>query len=353
MRGADHRQKAVFSYVMLEDRVPADHPLRPMRKMVDRALQGLSRRFSELYSSTGRPSIPPEQLLRALVIQVLYSVRSERMLMEQLDYNLLFRWFVGLEMDDPVWDATVFSKNRDRVLGGKVAEAFFAQVVTQAREAGLMSEEHFTVDGTLIEAWASHKSFQKKDGDDDSGDGEDFHGEKRTNETHESKTDPEARLYRKGSGKESKLAYMGHVLMENRNGLVADARVTLATGKAEREAGLEMVGELPGGHWATVGADKGYAVRDFVEGLRELGVTPHIAMRADGHGGLDERTTRHAGYEVSQVKRKLVETIFGWLKTVGLMRKTRHRGRERVGWMFTFAAAIFDLVRMRTLLAPT
>ncbi len=353
MRGEDRGQKSVFSYVMLEDRVPAGHPLRPMRKMVDRALQGLSRQFSELYSSTGRPSIPPEQLLRALVIQVLYSVRSERMLMEQLDYNLLFRWFVGLEMDDPVWDATVFSKNRDRLLQGDVAEKFFAQVVHQAREAGLMSEEHFTVDGTLIEAWASHKSFQKKDGDGGLGGGDDYHGEKRTNETHESKTDPEARLFRKGRGKESKLSYMGHVLMENRNGLVAEARVTLATGKAEWEAGLEMVGELRGSHRATLGADKGYAARDFVEGLRELGVTPHIAMRADGRGGLDGRTKRHAGYEVSQVKRKLVETIFGWLKTVGLMRKTRHRGRKRVAWMFTFAAATFNLVRMRTLLTPT
>jgi IS5 family transposase len=275
--------------------------------------------------------------------------------MEELDYNLLFRWFVGLGMDEEVWDASTFSKNRDRLLEGDVAEAFFEAVVEQAREAGLLSDEHFTVDGTLIEAWAGHKSFQKKGkGPGGGGSGEDFHGERRRNATHESRTDPEARLYRKGRGKEAKLGYLGHVLMENRNGLAVGTRVTEADGKREREAAVSMVLGIPGGKRATLGADKGYDVLEFIEDLRDLDVTPHIAVKKENRkGGVDWRTTRHRGYEVSQRKRKLVEQIFGWMKTVGVLRETRHRGRDRVGWMSTFTAAAYNLVRMRNLLAPT
>lgn len=355
MRGDERRQESMFSYVSAEVRVPEDHPLRPIRRMVDRALEELSPAFEGMYSRVGRPSVPPEQLLRALLLQALYTVRSERLLMEELDYNLLFRWFVGLGMDEEVWDASTFSKNRDRLLEGDVAEAFFEAVVEQAREAGLLSDEHFTVDGTLIEAWAGHKSFQKKGkGPGGGGSGEDFHGERRRNATHESRTDPEARLYRKGRGKEAKLGYLGHVLMENRNGLAVRTRVTEADGKREREAAVSMVLDLPEGKRATLGADKGYDVLEFIEDLRDLEVTPHIAVKKENRkGGVDWRTTRHPGYEVSQRKRKLVEQIFAWMKTVGVLRKTRHRGRDRVGWMFTFTAAAYNLVRMRNLLAPT
>ena len=354
MRGADQQQGAMFSYVSLEKRVPADHPLRPMRQMVDEALKSLSPRFSRLYSDTGRPSIPPEQLLRALVLQILYTVRSERMLMEQLDYNLLFRWFVGLGMDDEVWDATTFTKNRERLLAGDIAQAFFDRVLKQAREKRLLSSEHFTVDGTMIEAWASHKSYRPKDGRDDDEGGENFHGQKRSRDTHESTTDPEALLFRKGRGKEAKLAYMGHVLMENRNGIVVAAEVTQATGKAEREAALRMVKKAGLKPASTVGADKGYDQSDFVEGLRRRGVTPHVAQH-DTHrrSKIDERTTRHEGYWLSQVRRKVVEQIFGWGKTVGGMRKTRHRGRARVGWAFLFTNAVYNLVRMRRLIYAT
>jgi IS5 family transposase len=272
--------------------------------------------------------------------------------MEELDYNLLYRWFVGLNVDDRVWSATTFSKNRDRLLDGDIAQHFFAEVVAQARQRGLLSDEHFTVDGTLIEAWASHKSFRPKDGEE--GGGENFHGTRRKNETHESTTDPEARLFRKGRGKEAKLSYMGHVLMENRHGLVVDARLTLATGRAEREAAVEMLGELRGEHRVTLGADKGYDTREFVDQLRSMRVTPHVAQNDTGRrSAIDDRTTRHAGYGISQRKRKGVEPIFGWLKSVAGLRKTRHRGSRRVGWMFLFTAAAFNLVRMRNLQGAT
>ena len=358
MRGDDLQQDAMFSYVSPERRVPTDHPLRPIRRMVDQVLKGLSGHFDTLYSSTGRPSIAPEKLLRTLLLQVLYTVRSERLLLEQLDYNLLFRWFVGLNMDDPVWDATVFSKNRERLLKGAVAQAFFEQVLKLARQQDLLSDEHFTVDGTLIEAWAGQKSFQKKEGsgtpppDDPGNPTVDFHGEKRGNQTHQSKTDPEARLYKKGPGKEAKLSYQGQVLMENRNGLVTATRLTPATGTAEREAAVDMAQQIGGreGHRATVGADKAYDTQDFVQQLRDLNITPHVAQNSQNRSSaIDGRTTRHAGYALSQRKRKRVEEIFGWIKTVGLMRKTRHRGLARVGWMFTFTAAAYNLVRIRNL----
>jgi transposase len=354
MRGEDTQQSTMFSYLSPETRVPAGHPLRPIRTLVDRVLLRLSARFEQMYAATGRPSIAPEKLLRALLLQILYSVRSERMLMEQLAYNLLFRWFVGLNMDEEVWVATVFSKNRDRLLAGDVAEAFFDEVLAEAKGLDLLSDEHFTVDGTLLEAWAGLKSFQRKDGsgagpsDSDPGNPTmDFHGEKRGNQTHQSTTDPEARLARKGDGKEAKLCYGAHVLMENRNGLVVNTRVTLATGTSEREASLEMVEEIPGEQPVTLGADKGYDTKDHVSQLRERNVTPHVAQKK--HSAIDRRTTRHAGYQVSQQKRKRVEEIFGWLKTVAMLRKTRHKGLRRVGWVFTFAASAYNLVRVRNL----
>jgi transposase len=355
MRGDDRYPDAMFSYIRPEQRVPADHPLRPIRAMVDRALREMSPEFARLYPKTGRPSIPPEQLLRALLLQLLYSVRSERQLMEQLDYNLLFRWFVGLTMDDVVWDPTVFTKNRDRLLRGDIARAFFERVLAQAKGQHLLSAEHFTVDGTLIEAWAGLKSFRPKGAlpappDDPGNPTVNFHGERRSNATHASTTDPEARLARKGNQHEAKLAYQGHVLMENRHGLVVDMCVTQATGTAERETALAFATNLPPG--ATLGADKGYDTRDFVATLRTLGVTPHVAQNTTKRASaIDDRTTRHAGYAVSQRLRKRVEEIFGWLKTVALFRKTRHRGVRRVGWMFAFAAAVYNLVRIRNLLA--
>ena len=349
----------MFSYVSPESRIPADHPLRATREMTNRALERLDRKFRTLYSRTGRPSVPPEQLLRALLIQVLYSIRSERMLMEQLEYNLLFRWFVGLEMDDPVWDVTVFTKNRNRLLEGEIAERFFQAVLEQAREAGLLSDEHFTVDGTLIEAWASHKSFRPKDEDGNGSGGarpseRDFHGERRKNDTHASTTDPEARLFRKGSGKEAKLCFMGHVITENRNGLVVAAETSLATGPAERETSLKMMKRVKRARRSTLGGDKGYDTQDHVKQLRKLGVTPHVAQN-DRHrrSAIDDRATSHAGYEVSQRKRKRVEQVFGWGKVVGPTRKAKHRGAIRVGWMFTFTQAAYNLVRMRPLLCPT
>ena len=353
MRGDDRREGAMFSYVSPEARVPKDHPLRPLRQMVDTVLSELSREFDALYSSVGRPSIPPEKLLRALLLQALYSVRSERLLMEQLDYNLLFRWFVGMNTDDPIWDVTVFRKNRERLLEGNIHLRFFHKVVEQARAQGLLSDEHFTVDGTLIEAWAGHKSFKPKGTDTPSGGSRnantDFRGEKRTNDTHASTTDPDSRLYRKSYGVASKLSYAGHVLMDNRHGLAVAGRLTLATTRSEREAALEMAAdEMPGKGRATLGADKAYDVRGFIESLRALKITPHIAAKVK-YGTIDARTTRHAGYAVSQTKRKMVEQIFGWMKTVGLMRKTRHRGLKRVGWMFIFTLAAHNLVRMRNL----
>jgi len=359
MRGTDQTQSTMFSYVSPEARIPADHPLRSTREMTNRALAQLDRKFRRLYSRTGRPSIAPEQLLRALLLQVLYSIRSERMLMEQLEYNLLFRWFVGLEMDDRVWDVTVFTKNRNRLLEGEIAERFFEAVLDQAREAGLLSDEHFTVDGTLIEAWAGQKSFRPKDEDAGGGGGRsaterDFHGERRKNDTHASTTDPESRLYRKGKGKEAKLCFMGHVVTENRHGLVVAARTTLATGTAERDTSVAMMKKLARGRRSTLGGDKGYDTRAYVRELRKLGVTPHVAQNDQGRSSaIDDRTTTHVGYEISQRKRKAVEQVFGWGKTVGPIRKTKHRGKDRVGWMFTFTQAAYNLVRMRPLLCPT
>jgi transposase len=356
MRGEDAQQAAIFSYLSPEQRVPADHPLRPIRDMADLALKAMSPLFAQLYSHTGRPSIPPEKLLRCLLLQVLYSVRSERLLMEQLDYNLLFRWFVGLNMDDPVWDATVFTKNRERLLEGEVAGEFFEQVLAQARAARLLSDDHFTVDGTLIEAWAGHKSFKRKDGppppppEDKGNPTVDFHGEKRSNATHRSTTDPACRLFKKSKGAPAQLCYLGHVLMENRHGLVVRPAVTRASGTAERDAALELVETIPGSHRITLGGDKNYDVRDFVDSLRGMHVTPHVAQNdTNRRSAIDERTTRHPGYAVSMRKRKRVEEIFGWLKTVALMRKTRYRGLMRVEWMFTFAVAAYNLVRMRKL----
>ena len=362
MRGHDYQQSAAFSYLSPEERVPEDHPLRSIRKMMDEALTKLSPVFNNMYSSTGRPSIAPEKLLRALLLQVLYSVRSERRLMEELRYNLLFRWFVGMDMDEDVWVATVYSKNRERLLEGDVAKALFAAVLEQAREQDLLSDEHFSVDGTLIEAWASQKSFQRKDdsgapshNDDPGNPTVNFHGEKRSNDTHASTTDPDARLARKGSGREAQLAYCGNVMIENRNGLVVDTELVTCSGTAERDAARMMIGSLEGSAPVTVGTDKGYDTKEFVQDLRTMNATPHVAQndRRPGGSAIDGRTTRHQGYKISQIKRKRIEEVFGWLKTVGLMRKTRHRGVFRVGWVFTFAATAYNLVRMRNLLTSS
>ncbi len=354
MRGPDERSDFLFSYVSPEQRVPADHPLRPIRRIVDAALGRLSPRFDAMYTDFGRPSIPPEQLLRALLLQVLHTVRSERLLIEQLEYNLLFRWFVGLGMDDPIWDHSTFSKNRDRLLRGDIAEAFFAEVLDEARTHGLLSDEHFTVDGTLLEAWASHKSFRPKDEDppppdDPKNPAVNFRGERRKNDTHASRTDPDARLYRKGDGQPARLVYMGHVLMENRSGLVVNTDVTPADGYGERHAALTMVEALPGDR-VTLGGDKAYDDAWFVGELRHMTVTPHVAQNTKNRrSAIDARTTARPGYEISQRKRKRVEEIFGWMKTVGLLRKLRHRGGQRVTWIFRFTAAAFNLVRIRNL----
>lgn len=361
MRGEDIRQDELFSYGSLEERIPQDHPLRAIREMADEALRDLSGRFDDLYGEEGRKSIPPERLLRALLLQVLYTVRSERMLMEQLAYNLLFRWFVGLSASEGVWHPTVFSKNRDRLLEGAVSEEFFNLVVEQARRKKLLSDEHFTVDGTLIEAWAGQKSFQSKQGKDGgspppeakgSNPEVNFRGQERRNDTHESTTDSEAKLYRKSGGGEAKLSYLGHLLTENRNGLGVDVRLTEANGTAEREAALDMLSYRSHTKRATLGADRGYDVASFVEQVRELCVTPHVAQnQTNRRRALDGRTTRHAGYAASQKKRKRVEEVFGWLKTIGLQHKTRFRGVLRTSWLFTLAAAAYNLVRMRNLQA--
>jgi transposase len=355
MRGNDTKPAAMFSYVSAEERVPHDHPLRAVRAFVDEILRDMTREFDALYASHGRPSIPPERLLRAQLLQLFYSIRSERLLMEQLDYNILFRWFVGLEMDEPIWVPTVFSKNRDRLLEHAVAHSFFQRVV--ARAADLMSDEHFTVDGTLLEAWASQKSFQRKDGDTD-GDGSQFRGQTRKNETHVSTTDPDARLYRKSNNTEARLAYLGHLLMENRHGLIVDAQATVADGFAEREAASTMLQS----HWRhtpdrrrTVGADKGYDAADFVNQVRQVGMTPHVAQNDTRRGGsaIDARTTRHSGYAKSQQARPRIERAFGWLKTIAGVRKVKLRGLANVDALFVFASAAFNIKRIVTLRAST
>ena len=356
MRGGDAKTEALFSYVSCEARVPWDHPLRPIRKIVNQALEALSPEFEKRYARFGRPSIAPEKLLRALLLQAFYSVRSERQLMEQLGYNLLFRWFVGLSLDAMVWDVTVFTKNRERLIAGEIAAKFMAAVLNQERIKALLSDDHFSVDGTLIEAWASMKSFRPKDGSGEppapGRNGErDFHGEKRSNETHASTTDPDARLYRKGPGQPAKLAYMGHVLMENRHALVVDTRLSLATGTAEREAGLEMVAARPGNHRITLGADKAYDVAGFIADLRQYNVTPHVAQNTTNRrSAIDGRTTRHTGYVISGRVRKRIEEVFGWTKAAAGFRKTRHRSLSRVGWMFTLTTTAYNLVRLPKLL---
>ena len=341
----------MFSYVSAEQRVPQDHPLRAIRGLVDEVLHDMSREFTRMYSVVGRPSIPPERLLRAQLLQIFYSIRSERLLMEQLDYNLLFRWFVGMEMDEPIWNPTVFTKNRDRLLNQDVARSFFRRVVDRA--TGLMSDEHFTVDGTLIEAWASQKSFQRKDGSDD--DGRNFHGQSRKNDTHASKTDPDARLYRRSHHGEARLAYLGHLLIENRHGLIADAMATHADGDGERAAAVTMVErQWRRAKWRrrTLGADKGYDTFGFVEQIRALGTTPHVTQNITRRGGsgIDRRTTRHIGYAMSQHARPRIEPAFGWLKTIAWLRKVKLRGLPNVNWLFMFASAAFNLLRLPKLL---
>ena len=353
MRGDDRQPDAMFSYISAEQRVPSDHPLRAVRRLVDDVLREMSREFDGLYATVGRPSVPPERLLRAQLLQIFYSIRSERLLMEQLDYNLLFRWFVGLELDEPIWAPTVFTKNRDRLLNQEIARSFFRRVVDRA--TGLMSDEHFTVDGTLIEAWASQKSFQRKDGPPD-GDGRNFHGEPRRNDTHASTTDPEAKLYKRTQYGEARLAYLGHLLVENRHGLIVDAVATPADGYAERAAARQMLAALQrrrGRRRRTVGADKGYDTRDFVADVRALGMTPHVAQHVTRRGGsaIDARTARHASYAQSQHARPRIEPAFGWLKTIAWIRKVKLRGLAKVDRLFVFACAAFNLRRLPALLA--
>src|ERR1700687_6208773 len=351
MRGDDNLQEGIFSYISPEKRVPADHPLRPIRKMVDEILKEMSPQFAKLYSNVGRPSIAPERLLRSLLLQIFYSVRSERMLIEQLQYNLLFRWFVGMEMDEEVWNHAVFSKNRERLLNEKIAEAFFQRVLGLAQP--YLSDEHFTVDGTLIEAWASQKSFRRKDGQGNqpgASDEVDFHGEKRSNETHQSTTDPDARLYRKSKGREAKMSYLGHALMENRHGLLVDTMVTLADGTAERDAALLLASQISGVEQVTLGGDKNYDTQELVRDLREIKVTPHVAQNnPNRRSAIDGRTTQHAGYGISQKTRKRIEESFGWMKTIGMLKKVKLRGLEKVSWLFTFVAAVYNLYRLQRL----
>jgi transposase len=357
MRGKDRQRGHLGGYVNPEARVPQDHPLRQIRPLVDAALTRLSPRFDELYSPIGRPSIPPEYLLRASLLQAFFTLRSERQLMEQLSYNLLFRWFVGLPVEAEVWDVTVFTKNRDRLLEGDVAHEFLRAVLADPQVRPLLSDEHFSVDGTLIEAWASMKSFRRKDGSDEPpGPGRnsrrDFRGEKLSNETHASTTDPNARLYKKAAGAAAKLCHMGHAVMENRSCLVVETKVTPASGTAEAEAATAMIGALPGQHRITVGADKLFDTSGFVADMRALNVTPHVAQNDNGRASaIDARTTRHPGYRVSLILRKRLEEAFGWIKTIGGQAKTHFRGTPRVDWMFTLAAAAYDLIRLPKLLA--
>ena len=359
MRGEDERSGSLSSYVDLEARVGKDHPLRTIRGVVNEALASLSSEFSGLYALMGRPSIPPEKLVRAMLLPMFYTIRSERQLMERLEFDLLFRWFFGMGVDDRAWDHSTFSKNRERLLEGDIAAKLLSAVMAQPRVKRLLSSDHFSVDGTLIEAWASMKSFRPRDGSDDpppSGGGgnreADFHGQKRSNETHASTTDPAARLYRKGPGKQAKLCLMGHALMENRNGLVVDACLTEANGHAERIAALHMIEPRADRSTpVTLGADKAYATEDFVNELRSMNATPHVAQNTNGRSSaIDGRSTRHAGYGVSQRIRKRIEEAFGWIKKVGGQERTKFRGRGRVGWAFTFAAAAYNLARLPKLL---
>lgn len=357
MRGTDEMQEALFTTVHLESFVPQDHPLRGIRALMNEALQALNGLFGELYAECGRESIAPERLLRAQLLQVLYSIRSERQLCEQLQYNLLFRWFVGLPIDETAWDHSTFSKNRDRLLEQAVVPELFAEVVASARRHRLLSEEHFSVDGTLIQAWASHKSFRPKDGPPPTGSGHphnkevDFHGESRTNDTHASVTDPDARLLRKSKGTGAILCYQGHTVMENRHGLIVAAKVSHASGpKAEWDSALELLGTLPGARRKTVGADKGYDTAGFVQGCRDARITAHIASKIKG-SAVDARTTRHAGYTVSQLKRKRIEEPFGWVKLIGPIRQVKQRGVPKVNALFQFAMLGWNLVRMRNILA--
>ena len=359
MRGLDERSGSLFSYVDLEARVRADHPLRPIRAIVNTALDRLSAEFDTLYATgAGRPSIPPERLMRALLLQAFYGLRSERQLMERLEFDLLFRWFVGLGIDDVAWDQTSFGKNRDRLLAGDVAARLLAEVLADAKVKRLLSSEHFSVDGTLIEAWASMKSFRPKDGSGEPpapgrNSERDFHGETRSNDTHASTTDPEARLSRKSAGREAKLCFMGHALMENRSGLIVDACLTRADGHAERVAALAMIeprADRPGR--ITLGADKGYDAEDFVNELRSMNVAPHVAAKTRS-SAIDGRTTRHAGYRASQITRKRIEEAFGWAKAAAGFARARHRGLARVGWQFTLTMAAYDLIRLPKFLTST
>jgi len=354
MRGSEQDPGALFSYVSLESRVPKDHPLRAIKRMVEEILSKLSRDFNQMYSDMGRPSIPPEKLLRALLLQVFYSIRSERMLMEQLDYNMLFRWFVGLAIDEPVWHPTTFTQNRERLLEQDISRRFFQEVIDLARKDRLLSSEHFTIDGTFIEAWASQKSFKRKDQDDPpAGAGRnvnaDYSGEKRSNTTHSSTTDPDARLMRKG-GEGAKLVHHGHVLTENRNGLVVAAQVTHATGRSEIDIAPLLFKRRGTTRPGTIGADKGYDLKEFVHDARKAHLAPHVAQRKETHTAIDSRTTRHKSYRTSQRRRKIVEEFFGWMKTTGMLRKTRHRGTALVQWIFEFTAAAYNLVRLRNLM---
>lgn len=360
MRGSDAGSSTLFSYIDLEARVPEGHPLRAIREIANGALSELSRDFAAMYAPLGRPSIAPEKLLRASLLQAFYTIRSERQLMERLQFDLLFRWFVGLGLDDAVWDHSVFSKNRDRLLEGEIAAKFLAAVLTQPKVKQLLSSDHFSVDGTLVEAWASIKSLKPKkptcDNEPPAGGGRneevDFRGEKRSNQTHASTSDPDAMLYRKGPGMEAKLCFIGHALMENRNGLFVDARLTKVSGHAERLAALDMIEpRADRSNPITLAGDKGFDAADFIMELREINVTPHIAQNTSRRSAVDRRTTRHPGYGISQRVRKRIEEGFGWMKTIGGMRKPKYRSREKVAWSFTFAAAAYNLIRLPKLIA--
>lgn len=358
MRGTDTRQEGLFSYVSPESRIPENHPLREIRRLTDEALAALSADFAVAYSPLGRPSIAPEKLIRALLLQVFYTVRSERLLMEQLDYNLLFRWFVGLGVDDPVWVPTVFTHNRERLLEAEIVHRLFAEVLAKAKASGLTSDEHFSVDGTLIEAWASMKSFRRKGKPPTPGGGRnrevDFRGETRTNDTHESTTDPDCRLYKKSPGAGARLCHLGHLVMENRHGFIVETAVTPPSGNAEREAAVAMAEELPGEHRKTLGGDKGYDTEDCVRALREADVTPHVAQNDTRRASaIDARTTRHRGYAVSLKLRKLIETRIGWMKDIGTMRKTKRRGTPQVNEQWRLNAAAFNLLHLANLLRPS